>query len=126
MLLLSILWVLVLFGVLSRAAPGVGYPRELEQRVIYYGVWLLMVGLLVLIHYHLMAGVGHGPLAVLLDVGVVGAYGLCQGLRCWLRTMSNEAARFDLKKLPRPIQEIEGSPAYGTLCTKIAVRRKIR
>lgn len=94
MLFLSILWVLILLGVLFWAIPDKDYPRGLEQRVSYHGVWLLMVGLLVYLHYHVMAGSGHGALAVQLDVGALLLYGVLRFLREWI---SRPAALVELQ-----------------------------
>ena len=85
MLVLSICWVMLLLGLLYGSSPDSSYPREIEQRVIYYGVWLLMLGLLVNIHYRLMAHSGHGSMAVLLDVSALGLFIVLKLLRLSIR-----------------------------------------
>ena len=115
MWLLSILWVLILLVVLYRKTPDAGYPRELEQRVLYYSVWLIMAGLMVYIHYQLMANAGHGHLAAQLDESTAGLFVALRLLRFWIKRLSHSVSRFDLRKLPRGSHENGNAPAFGAL-----------
>lgn len=68
MLILSILWVLILLGLFHWSNPDQHYPKEYGQRASYDIIWLGTVGLLVYIHYSLMAKGGYGVLAITLDL----------------------------------------------------------
>lgn len=51
----SIIWVLLLIGLLSPVIPSESMRREPGANATYYAVWLLMLGLALFLHYQVMA-----------------------------------------------------------------------
>ncbi len=56
----------ILLGLFHWSNPDPQYPTALGQRISYDCIWLGTVGLLVFIHYSLMAKGGYGTLAITL------------------------------------------------------------
>jgi len=81
LVLLSLVWVLLLLAMLQWWRPDAEYHNDPVQRILYHGVWLVMAGLLVYVHYQLMTRARHQALAVLLDVGALALFGFLQLFR---------------------------------------------
>lgn len=86
---LSVLWVLLIFGLLHWSAPDSGYPRQLEQHVYYQVVWFALVGLLIFLQLRLMINAGHTMWAVLLDLGAVSLFVMYRLCRLWISKASS-------------------------------------
>ncbi len=74
MLILSVLWVFILLGLFHWSSPDQQYPKEFDQRASYDCIWLGTVGLLIYLHYSLMAKGGYGELAIVLDLLAAGLF----------------------------------------------------
>jgi len=92
----SIIWVLLLIGLLSLVIPSEPMQREPGANATYYAVWLLMLGLALFLHYQVMADLHHRNLAILTDViGVLSFVGLH-----YLRFRNYNARRVENDRIP--------------------------
>jgi peptidoglycan/LPS O-acetylase OafA/YrhL len=67
----SILWMLLLFVLLSLAVPSTSMRHNRDGNGTYYVVWLLMIGLVLLIHFNYMVYVHQRMLALVTDGAIL-------------------------------------------------------
>lgn len=63
-----ILWVLILARLVCCLYPSQEMRRDHAANGVYYGVWAILFGSLLLVQYHLMRQSGHVTLAMVSDM----------------------------------------------------------
>lgn len=84
----SIVWVLVIVGMLYALTPSHDMRHQPGDDFAYYATWGVSIIILLVLHYSIMAHAGHTQLAIVQDVLGIGSYGMARLVTFLIRRKS--------------------------------------